>query len=53
MEARRKEAEWEGEEGGAKDELVTGWRENESKERRKGGGKEGVHSWVIQHRRSA
>lgn len=41
MEASRKEAEWEGRwegnEGGARDELVTGRRENEREERRKGG----------------
>lgn len=39
MGARRKEAEgegrWEGREGRARDELVTGWRENE------GGGRRG------------
>ncbi|KAK5861951.1 hypothetical protein PBY51_017387 [Eleginops maclovinus] len=35
------------------DELVTGRRENEREERRKGGGREGSHSWVIQHGRPA
>lgn len=40
MEASRKEAEWEGNEGGARVELVTGRRDNEREERRKGGGEE-------------
>ena len=53
VEASRKEAEWEGNKGGAMDELVTGRRENEGEERRKGEGKRGLHSWVIQHGRPA
>lgn len=32
---------------------MTGRKENEREERRKGEGKEGAHSWVIQHGRSA
>lgn len=50
MEAKQKETEWE--EGGVRDELVTGG-EDEREERRNGGGKEGAHSWVIQHGRLA
>lgn len=51
MEATQKEAEWEADKGGVRDELVAGRRENEREESRRGGGKEGVHSWVIQHDR--
>lgn len=47
---RVKRRQWEGSEGGARDELVT---ENGREERRKGVGKEGAHSWVIQHGRPA
>lgn len=56
MEATQKEAEWEGQwegDGVVRDELVTGWRENEREESKEGGGNEGVHSWVIQHGRPA
>lgn len=37
--------------GGARDELVTGRRGKKGEKR--GGGKEGAHSWVIQHGRAA
>lgn len=41
MEASRKQAEWEGNEGGARDELVTGRRENDREERSEGGRERG------------
>lgn len=53
MGASPKRAEWEGSEGRARDELVMGLRKNEKKERRKREGREGAHSWLIQHGRSA